>query len=267
MLSRLSSCAAAANQAIARYRYHEVAQLLWQFFWHEFCDWYLEIKKLRFQENSGPTADWRNVLYVFERSLRLLHPLMPFLTEELWQRLDAGGPAYVALARYPDADPALADEAAEREMELVQDIIAAARNLRAEMKADPRQALEAVLCSQNFGLEVARRNAEIIQKLANVKLELSSGPAPRGQGATRSAAEFELTLRLPLAQADSQRRRLEKQIEQLETVIANSRRQLQDEQFLGRAPARVVDSIRSKLADYETQLERSRAALGALPRA
>ena len=61
--------------------------MLWQFFWHEFCDWYLELKKLRFQENSGLDADWRNMLAAFETALRLLHPAMPFLTEELWQRL------------------------------------------------------------------------------------------------------------------------------------------------------------------------------------
>ena len=68
------------NRAIEQYRYHEVAQLLWQFFWHEFCDWYLELKKLHFRENSGLTPDWRNTLASFEGALRLLHPAMPFLT-------------------------------------------------------------------------------------------------------------------------------------------------------------------------------------------
>jgi Valyl-tRNA synthetase len=83
IFSRLNACTAAVNSAIEQYRYHEAAQSLWQFFWHEFCDWYVEIKKLRFTEGSGLTNDWRNVLYVFETALRLLHPLMPFL--KLWQ--------------------------------------------------------------------------------------------------------------------------------------------------------------------------------------
>src|SRR5205085_5234991 len=92
IFSRLNSCAEQVNRAIETYRYHEAAQVLWHFFWHEFCDWYLELKKLRFRENSGLDADWRNLLAAFETALRLLHPVMPFLTEELWQRLAKGHP-------------------------------------------------------------------------------------------------------------------------------------------------------------------------------
>ncbi len=267
MLSRLSRTAEAANRAIEKYRYHEAAQILWQFLWHEFCDWYVEIKKLRFTEKSGPTDDWRNVLYVFETSLRLLHPLMPFLTEELWQRLASDGPRprSVALAAYPQADPDRVDEAAEREMGLVQEIITSARNLRAEMKADPKQQLQGVLYSQTGALELARAETEVIQKLAGVRLELVAGAAPRGEGALRSTPEFDLVLRLPPAQADAQRKRLAKQIEQLEKVVASSHRQLENPEFRSRAPAHVTESIRQKLAEYESQLAKSRTALEGLP--
>ncbi len=267
MLSRLNRTAEAAAKALEKYRYHEAAQILWQFVWHEFCDWYLEIKKLRFQENSGPTTDWRNLLFVYETMLRLLHPLMPFITEELWQRLEPAGarPVSIALTRYPEPDAGLFDEAAERDMALLQEIITAARNLRAEMKADPRQPLDGTLYSDTAALELARTHAEVVHKLAGVKLELAAGAAARGEGAVHSSPDFELVLRLPLAQAGAQRKRLEKQIEQLEKLVAGSRRQLDDPTFLGRAPAAVVDSIRRKLADYESQLEKSRAALEGLP--
>jgi valyl-tRNA synthetase len=267
MLSRLNACTVTVNRALAQYRYHEAAQALWQFFWHEFCDWYIEIKKLRFREGSGLTNDWRNVLFVFETSLRLLHPLMPFLTEELWQRLggQASGPVSVALAPYPEPEASLEDPAAEREMETVQNIITAARNLRAEMKADPRQRLDAVLFSGGPALDTAAAQLEVIEKLAGVKLELKSGPAPKASGILYSAPDFDLVLRVPAAQAGAQRQKLEKQIEQLEKVIENSRRQLTDEKFLERAPAAVVQSLKEKLADYEVQLEKSRAALEALP--
>ena len=267
MLSRLNACTVTVNRALAQYRYHEAAQALWQFFWHEFCDWYIEIKKLRFREGSGLTNDWRNVLFVFETSLRLLHPLMPFLTEELWQRLggQASGPVSVALAPYPEPEASLEDPAAEREMETVRNIITAARNLRAEMKADPRQRLDAVLFSGGPALDTAAAQLEVIEKLAGVKLELKSGPAPKASGILYSAPDFDLVLRVPAAQAGAQRQKLEKQIEQLEKVIENSRRQLADEKFLERAPAAVVQSLKEKLADYEVQLEKSRAALEALP--
>ena len=268
MLSRLNRCAEAAGRAIAQYRYHEAAQVLWQFVWHEFCDWYVEIKKLRFVENSGLTNDWRNVLFVFEAALRLLHPLMPFLTEELWQRVaagDPGRPVSIALAAYPQPDPAAIDDAAERDMQVLQEIITVARNIRAEIKADPRQQLGGVLYSQTGALELARCHLDVIQKLANLKLEVRAGTAPRGEGGLRSTPEFDLVLHLPPAEAGAQRKRIDKQIEQLEKVIASSRRQLEDEEFLSRAPARVVDSIRGKLADYEAQLAKSRASLEGPP--
>jgi isoleucyl-tRNA synthetase len=108
IFSRLNTCAEQANRAIEQCRYHEAAQLLWHFFWHEFCDWYLELKKPCFQENSGLNAGWRNTLAAFETALRLLHPAMPFLTEELWQRLanrPSHAPASIALAEYPQYNP------------------------------------------------------------------------------------------------------------------------------------------------------------------
>jgi valyl-tRNA synthetase len=104
-----------------------------------------------------------------------------------------------------------------------------------------------------------------IEKLANVKLELTRGHAPKTEGAAvRSTPEFDLVLRVPLAQADAQRKRLEKDIDQLRKVIANSRRQLDDPAFMGKAPAKVIDGIRAKLADYEAQLTKNLSALESL---
>ena len=98
------------NASLSSHRFHEAGETLWHFFWHDFCDWYLEVKKLRLAENSGLTDDWRNLLHVFGVFLRLLHPIMAFLTEELWHRL--GQTASIALAAYPR--PSSVDEAAER---------------------------------------------------------------------------------------------------------------------------------------------------------
>jgi valyl-tRNA synthetase len=270
IFSRLADCAQTVNRAVGQYRYHEAAQVLWQFFWHEFCDWYVEIKKLRFREGSGLDDHWRNVLNVFETALRLLHPLMPFLTEELWQRLAEhknGRPISIALTDYPQPDPALSDLAAEDEMRTLQDIITAARNVRADLKIEPRLQLRGTLYSQTFALELARSHMDAIQKLANVELELRSGTASRGEGLRRSTTDFDLVLHAPLAQIGAQRKRLEKEIQQLQKVISNSRRQLEDRQFLSRAPANVTEGIRQKLVEYEVQLAKSRAALESLPQA
>jgi valyl-tRNA synthetase len=253
IFSRLNSCAEQAARAIEQYRYQEFAQILWQFFWHEFCDWYIELKKLRFQENSGLTADWRNTLAAFESALRLLHPAMPFLTEELWQRLGGKNrPQSIALAAYPRYRTEATDHKAEREIEIVQQVVTMARNLRAESKLDPKLQLEGALYSRNAAFEIAQKHAAAIQELARVKLQFHADAAPKS-AAIRSTPEFDLVLQLPKAQEDAQRKRLEKECEQLAKNIANSKRQLSDETFLSKAPAHVVESIRKKLADYESQ--------------
>jgi valyl-tRNA synthetase len=258
IFSRLNSCADHVNRAIESYRYHEVAQLLWHFFWHEFCDWYLELKKLRFREDSGLDSGWRNTLAAFETALRLLHPAMPFLTEELWQRLATNRqirPVSIAIAGYPKYRTELVDHEAEREIGLVQELVTMARTLRTEAKLDPKQQLTGAVYSRSQALDSAKKHGEAIQKLANVKLEFHSGSAPKSP-TMRSTAEFDLTLEAPESQREVNAARDQKEREQLEKNVANSERQLADEVFLSRAPAKVVDSIREKLAAYKAQLEK-----------
>ncbi|MCW5978620.1 MAG: valine--tRNA ligase [Bryobacteraceae bacterium] len=267
IFSRLARCAEQANRSVAQYRYHEGAQTLWHFFWDEFCDWYIEIKKLRFQENSGLTDDWRNVLTVFETALRLLHPAMPFITEELWQRLAAGSasrPKSIALAAYPQPRPEWQDEEAERAMGLLQEIVVSARNLRAQMKIDPKQQLDGVLYARDGARQVALSEAEAIRKLAGVNLEVSAAEPPQTGAALRSTPEFDLLLSVPMAQVEAERARLAKEIAQLEKLVDNSKRQLANGAFVERAPAHVVENIRAKLVDYEAQLDKSRSALRGL---
>jgi valyl-tRNA synthetase len=266
IFSRLSRVAETVNRAIDQYRYHEVSQELWHFFWHEFCDWYLELKKLRLEPESGLTAEWRNLLAAFEAALRLLHPVMPFLTEELWQRLAEGAPnrpKSIALARYPESSSAWTDLAAEREIHVLDDIVTAARTLRAEMKLDPKAPVEGVLYARTAARGVAQAPAPAIHKLANINLELREGAAPQS-AAISSTPDFDLVLNVSRSHMADQRKRLEKEREQLEKNIANSNRQLGDETFLGRAPAHVVEGIRAKLVDYEAQLQKIRAALNGL---
>ena len=254
IFSRLSRTAESVNRALAQHRYNEVAAELWQFLWHDFCDWYLEIKKLRLAPNSGLTNDWRNLLYVFGACLRLEHPILPFITEELWHRF--GETKSVAIAAYPQAGAT--DEAAEREMALMQEMITAARKLRADHGLDRKLVLNGVLYCRNGskGVELG-----VIEKLANVKLDVRNESAPKLTGAVRSTPDFDLLLQLPEVDAEGQRIRLRKEIEQLEKLIADKDRQLANGKFLNSAPAHVVDSLRAKRSEYASQLEKSRTAL------
>ena len=256
IFSRLYRTADSVNRALAQHRYNEVASELWQFFWHDFCDWYLEIKKLRFAPNSGLTNDWRNLLCVFGAYLRLQHPIMPFITEELWRRF--GQSQSIALARYPQAGAG--DDAAEREMALLQEMITAARKLRADHGLDRKLVLHGVLYCRNGSKKV---ELGVIEKLANVKLDVRAEAPPSLAGAVRSTPDFDLLLELPEVDSEGQRGRLKKEIEQLERLIGDKDRQLANEKFLNSAPAHVVESLRGKRAEYVAQLEKSRSALSA----
>jgi valyl-tRNA synthetase len=192
---------------------------------------------------------------------------MPFLTEELWQRLAKGNPKRpqsIALAQYPPYDPNKTDSAAEREIQILQDIITLARTLRTEMKLDPKLQLEGQLYAKGEALKVGRAHAEAIRKLANVNLACREEAAPTASAAMRSTPLFDLVLDVPKVQLDAVRKRLEKEKEQLEKNIGNSERQLRDEKFLGGAPPAVVDSLRRKLAEYQAQLDKVKAALDGL---
>jgi len=233
--SRLNACARDMNRAIEQHRYHEASQTVWHFIYDDFCDWYIELKKI--------SADWGGILPAFESTLLLLHPLMPFITEELWHRLGRPDDKSISFEPYPQYDPHKEDLAAEAEIELLQDIVRAARNLRADLGLDPKQPLTGRI---SIGIE-----SELVRRLCGVTL--AQGDVPK-TGAVKSMPDFDLSIDVPGAELEKQRKRLEKEREQLEKNIANSLRQLSDETFLSRAPAKVVDSIRTKLAEYEAQL-------------
>jgi valyl-tRNA synthetase len=235
--SRLNTAIDRANKAFEQHRYHEAADAVWTFFWDEFCDWYLELKKSE--------TDWGFAYQVHEKAMLLLHPLMPFITEELWHR--RGHETSIALEPYPQHDPALHDAEAEREMKLLQEIVTAIRESRADHKIDRKVKLSGTL---SLGGSVP---IDTIERLTNVSLDVRP----------RESSGFDLKLDLPevAGASDEQKDRLKKENEQLEKVIANSKRQLENESFVAKAPAHVIDGMRAKLAEYQAQLAKNQAAL------
>jgi valyl-tRNA synthetase len=233
--SRLNTCAEAADRAFEQHRYNDAANALYHFWWDEFCDWFLELKKF--------DADWSYAYVVHEKALRLLHPLMPFLTEELWQRLERPGKS-IALAPYPQFDEGGHDESAERAMAVLQGIVTQIRQDRAANKIDKSQMVEAALQERGDALSVVTENRRAIERLANVTLTIVGGTSS-------------LKLSIPLDRA-----RLEKENAELEKVIARTDAQLENEDFTRKAPAKVIESMRAKLAEYKAQLKKNRDALG-----
>jgi valyl-tRNA synthetase len=239
--SRLNTCAEAANRNFEQHRYDQTADDLYHFWWDDFCDWYLELKKL--------DEDWSYAYVVYEKALRLLHPLMPFLTEELWQRLEIPGIQSIALAAYPQGQ-AMPDTGVEAEMAILQEIVTSARIGRAENGVDPKQPVDGVLYATGRAHDVAAVNADAIARLARLKLELRNEPPP----GVNAAFVLKLALKVD-------REKIAKEIAELEKVIVNSERQLSNEAFRAKAPEKIIAGMLAKLAEYRAQVAKLRASL------
>ncbi len=177
ILSRFNRVTKDVNDALRDYRFHEAANRIYDFFWGDFCDWYIELIKPRLnaegpagKESAGIAC--RNLMNLFEASLRLLHPVMPFITEEIWQAIYDGKPPLksIALAAYPQADEKQFDLAAETSMAILQDLIVSVRNLRAELKVEQKQKVPIQVFTQDAEIRsLFEQNRGAIERLANVE--------------------------------------------------------------------------------------------------
>ena len=269
MFSRLDQIAADVDAALSAHRFHEAAHLLYHFFWHEFCDWYIELKKLDTSEQSSEES-WQNLLWVFEHALRLLHPFMPFITEELWQQLTQGGqpPAdSIALQPFPRPEGVWRDEDAVRLMSALQEAMVSIRNIRAELKIESKRRVPAEVHFPDPGLRVLAEEARpAFERLAGVsRLTLLQQPPPKQGGVLRHSSEFDL--RVPLADAvdrQAERRRLEKEREQLRRRSEALHRQLENPGFRQRAPQQVVAGAEQRLKNNLLQQQKIEDTLASL---
>jgi valyl-tRNA synthetase len=253
IFSRLARTVAEVNAALAEYRFHEAAHQVYHFFWGDFCDWYIEWVKpgLAAEDRAGAQAAWRNLFAVFDAALRLLHPFMPFLTEELWHRLpQRAGAASISLEAFPDFGAEFADAQAEREVELLQEIIVAARNARADLKLDPRRKVPAELfSSQPETVALVDEHLQAVLRLAGLSaLRAAHGSLPSAGGTVRSTAHFDLRLEhAEGVDSAAESARLQKEIERLSKDIAAKRARLADESFRSRAPEKIVRDLEATL--------------------
>jgi valyl-tRNA synthetase len=266
ILSRVGRVADQVAGAIEEYRFNEAANTAYQFVWHEFCDWYLELAKGSLYDSGDPQrqATSRAVLAeVFSRVLRLLHPFMPFITEELMQRLP-GAEGSIMTAPWPTADSEELDEKAEAEMQLVMDVISAIRNIRGEMGINPGQEIPLLLTPHQDGVkDILEAQAARIMSLAKTG---QPGWTAEGQPPAKaaSAALPQVTLYVPLeglVDFAAEEARLAKKLAKLTKAIIPSKRKLSTEGFLAKAPAAVVEKERAKLAEAEDKITRVQASL------
>jgi valyl-tRNA synthetase len=272
ILSRFANATKAVTRNLKTYRFAEAAQAIYHFAWNEYCDWYLEMAKPRWAlaERGTPlapeeAADLRTSRWVawkvLEGILRLLHPFMPYVTEELWQALPHDGET-LALAAWPRARRNWFDAAAEREVRFLQDVVVAVRNLRAEQKIAPGRAVPVVVRGEAAQLELLERLDAQLRPLARIEtLTLArdgSRPAVAASAVVDGAEVF-----LPLAgliDLDEERARLAREAEKLLTDLEGTRKKLRNQDFLRKAKPEIVDRERARLTQLEETLDKMRRA-------
>jgi len=298
IVAELHSTAAKVDESLANYRFDDAANTIYQFFWGSFCDWYLEIVKLRldFSEvQAGESASQRDRRFndtkaalttfvaVFETSLRLLSPFMPFITEEIWNALYDGKPPVksIALTTYPEAEGQYGDlrgdqnfytinncsRGAALEMRVLQSVVTALRAHRKERGVPERETVSAAIyCAEEdgsltLGFVTNESYKMLCESLAKVKLSVKLGKPPAGV-TTRSEIGFSVAVTYEATiDVAAERERLTKEIARLEKVLVNAERQLGNESFLSKAPAHVVEGLKKQAAETRLLLDKAQAAL------
>jgi valyl-tRNA synthetase len=263
LFARLAATVKTVNDALETFRFHEAAQEAYQFFWGDFCDWYIEWVKPDLQNSDRERAivAWKNLFAGFDAALRLLHPVMPFLTEELWHQLpQKPGAKSIALDSFPEPRENWMDAEAVREYGMLQEIIQTLRTIRAEMKVDPKRKLAAELFGENSATrELVEANKDGILRLAILsELRVVAGKMPESGGATRSSAHFDL--RVPYSEETidiaAERVRLKKEMEGLQKAITSKGNQLGNETFRSKAPETIIQQMEAALAAQRIELQK-----------
>jgi valyl-tRNA synthetase len=271
ILSRLHSTASAVNVALQDFDINRVSKTVYDFFWHDYCDWYLEMVKSRLYGNEQQEVKQAVVtraLDVYDAALRLLHPLMPFVTEELWQNMRGREPLRTIMhSRLMAADTQKIDTAVETEMDFVQKVIETLRTLRSEMGIPPSKEITLVMRpAQAHTAGSVRRYEGYLQRLARVKslVFLDAGGRPRlSASAVVDKAELFVPLE-GLIDIDVERARLQKEIDRVAAMLSGVQRKLSNESFVERAPKDVVDKEREKLETFAHTIEKLENNIGML---
>ena len=282
IMTRLSKTAHDVNLALEKYRFDDAANFIYQFFWGDFCDWYLEIVKLRLNfaessENSSAAESLETLLFVFQNSLRLLSPFMPFLTEEIWHALYDGKPTRksIALTDYPNFEqhallPPVTMSSAEASMEHLKLAIVSIRSRRKELGIEDKSLVKVKVASSKSG--VLKKNLETLRKIARVEeaeVVLFSDRDPGGKyenlawqafGPVDIFVDFEKKIDIA-----AERDKLTKEIAKLEKIIANSDRQLNNPGFTAKAPVHIVEGLKKQRDDAQQLLDKLRRDLDSLP--
>jgi valyl-tRNA synthetase len=259
IFSRLAAVTSAVNQGLASYDLDVATRSLHEFVWNEFCDWYIELAKPRLASSDPSMA--KNLRVILDTMLRLLHPFIPFLTEEIWRQLPGSGEALM-VAEFPKSHPTDQDAGAEAAMASVIDLVVRIRNMRAELKVQPGLQIPVFLSalpSSDVGVK------EIIQGRARWRVSVEDGRIEDTEQVRGSAISSSggVRIRIPLeglVDLGKERARLASEIASITREMEGLQKQLSNDQFISRAPAAIVNEKRERLSELEIRLQQAQAA-------
>ena len=269
ILSRFNRVAGEVSSALREYRFHEAAHVVYHFFWGEYCDWYVELVKPRLlsADRDEARATFSNLVRVFEGALRMLAPFMPFITEEIWHAVYDGRPPLksIALAAFPETDATQLDSDAERDMAILQDLIVSVRNVRAELKVAQKEMLPIEIFANDEIRAIIESNTAALGRLANVSTLTFVDTSLAKATNSRATARFEVRLvyeqKVDVA---AETARVTKELEKLEAEFGRNSNQLGNEGFLAKAPAKVVEGLRTRRVELESLIQNAKARLAEL---
>jgi len=280
IISQLQKTEAQVTKAMDEYRFDHASQALYEFVWNEYCDWYLELSKpVLWDEAASADAKRgtrRTLVRVLEAILRLAHPMMPYISEEIWQRVAPlagtymGEGASIMHQAWPEADESKIDEQATRDIEWLKGVIIAVRNIRAEMNIAPGKPLDVLLTKgQPEDAERLEQNRRFLAKLAKLEsVTWLANPEDAPLSATQLVGDMEVLVPMAdLIDKDAELARLAKEIEKQDKLIGGIEKKLGNEGFIAKAPDAVIEKERGKLAEYQSAkklLEEQQAKIAAM---
>ena len=260
ILTRLHQVSDDITKALEGYRFNDAANLCYQFVWHEFCDWYLEMVKMGLYGDDEERR--QSSRYILQTALigvlKLLHPFMPFVTEDIWQRLP-GTERSIMVAPFPEPSEFPFDEQALKEMDLLMGVIAGVRNIRGEMNVPPSKKVDILVDTPDSEeAEIIRENTAHIQNLARVdSVQVAAKVAKPEASATAVFGENQVHVLLKgLLDFQEEQRRLQKEITKIEKDMEVAERKLSNKQFMDKAPDEVIEKVKDKVASMRLQLEK-----------
>ena len=275
ILSRLQEAVHQVRLAFEQFRFNDAAKTAHGFVWGEFCDWYLELIKPRLYDTADPVIRAHAqavLLFCLDQIMRLLHPIMPFITEAIWQTLpleNAGSsPKSLMMQKYPEIRTGLTNRTAETTMALIQQIIGTVRNIRGEMNVPQDKKADLLIRGQKEKLDIIQQHAHVIRRLASVH-QLQTGPDMHRPPDSAAGVVQDLELYVPLAELIDVRKeseRIQKEISRLEGLLHGIHAKLKNRKFLERAPAEVIDREKTKESDTRKKIEKLKSNLAALNR-